>query len=354
MKRWPARQWFAKWCGLAVLVLLGGIWALPTFVRGIESNNLNRIPMPVPTSTATGTATSARARLRQAMTEYLQQESQPKSLTEADLVRLETELDDPAKRLAAIAQLAAFGWPKLYQVGSVIYVNSDPIQDRLQKRAADLAARHTDSATVRGALASPDFELQRWGIWFWQGGLYNAMRAAKHVPLTLRAFPLQLTEDEKIWTDMVPLLKRLAAADSLWRVQALDALGACSFVPLKDFFLGLIPEETEPMVILHLIKLTEPGTRPNQRPPTLDCRFNKELLRLLDSPEREVRHSALSMIGGNWQRPEMWRVEFSTKLAARVEEFRHSADPEERKDAEWALNGLKKSVVSLRDCEGDK
>jgi hypothetical protein len=129
-------------------------------------------------------------------------------LTESDVDRLEKEMAEPSTRLPAIAALADFGSMKLYQVGSVQYLDRDPKRDKLRERAANLAQKYTDIDTISLALDSRDPRLQMWGLWFWNVGIYGSMRAAGRNPLVL---PVEgLTDDETKWLSLVPKIQRLA------------------------------------------------------------------------------------------------------------------------------------------------
>jgi len=260
-------------------------------------------------------------------------------LTEADIDRLEAELTDPEKRLPAIAALAAFSSFKLYKVGSVIF--GDEESEALRERAAMLACRHRDLETVRRALDSEDVRLQTWGLWFWRGGIYEAIRAAERVPLTL---PREdRTREETAWHALTPKLRRLAQQSPM-RHLAVQALTICG-EENQEFLRSLIPQETSAGMILQLCDATITRTNEetlNGRYEARDRRFNQELQRLLTSTDAEVRHEALANIAMTWNSAEMWQTHFSSPVLALVAKLRNSEDAEDRRLANWAKEGVEK------------
>jgi hypothetical protein len=252
-------------------------------------------------------------------------------LSELDLNRLEKELADPAKRLPAIAVLADFGSVKLYGGGSVIMVDSDAKRDALRERAAKLAQMYTSIDTVSQALDSADPRLQMWSLWFWNAGISKAVQSAGRNPLTL---PLEgLTAEEEAWHALMPKVQRLAK-NSPYRSQAIDDLAFFAWSENHEFLRSLITTESSAQVVLRLLERTGEPKR--------DARFSEELLRLLASPDVEVRRSALADIAMNWNNAEMWQVHFAPRVFKRVEELRKSHDDEEKRLANWAAEGLEK------------
>jgi hypothetical protein len=249
------------------------------------------------------------------------------NLDESDIDRLEKELADPATRLAAIAALADFGAGKLYQVGSVFFVDSDAKRGALRERAVKLVRMCNDIDTISRALDSDDPRLQMWGLWFWCPDC------------SVPALNEQLTYKETRWYALMPKVRRLAK-DSIHRSIAIDKLSGRLLPENREFLLSLIPTEKSAGAILRLLDRTE--MRRIGEPSKRDERFNEELLRLLADPDVKVRREALADIGWNWKKAEIFHVRFSAEVSQRVEELRKSDDGEEKRIANWAAEGLEK------------
>jgi hypothetical protein len=67
-------------------------------------------------------------------------------------------------------------------------------------------------------------------------------------------------------------------------------------------------------------------------------RLEKELA----DPDVKVRCDALTDIGWNWNKAEIFQVRFGAEVSQRVEELRKSDDDEEKRLANWAAEGLEK------------
>jgi hypothetical protein len=249
------------------------------------------------------------------------------NLEESDIDRMEKELADPATRLAALAALADFGARKLYQVGSVFFVDSDAKTGALRERAAKLAMMCNDIDTISRALDSDDRRLQMWGLWFW---CPDCSRPALNE---------QLTYKETRWYALMPKVRRLAK-DSIHRSIAIDKLSGRLLPENREFLLSLIPTEKSAGVIIRLLHRTE--MRRIGEPSKRDERFNEELLRLLADPDVKVRIAALADIALNWNNAEMFQARFGANVSQRVEELRKSDDDEEKRLANWAAEGLEK------------
>jgi hypothetical protein len=254
------------------------------------------------------------------------------NLDESDIDRLEKELADPVTRLAAIAALADFGARKLYQVGSVFAIDSDPKRGALRERAANLARMCNDIDTVSLALDSADPRLQMWGLWFWYPG------SGKPVQSPGRTIE-RLADKENRWLALTPKVRRLAK-ESIHRSLAIDKLAIGFFSENREFLLSLIPTEKSAGVVLHILSRTE-RLRIGE-PSNRDERYNEELLRLLADPDVKVRCDALTDIGWNWHKAEIFQVRFGAEVSQRVEELRKSDDDEEKRLANWAAEGLEK------------
>lgn len=264
-----------------------------------------------------------------------------KVLSDADLDRLESDLEIPAQRLPAIAALAEFGALKLYRVGSVIMYQAgdDARTNERRERAAKLAASHRDLPTVRGALDSDDPRLQFWGLVFWNAGFYQARSAGERNPMVDPA--RGATAEEEAWNALRPKLRRLARV-SVWRGKAIDDLATAGSE--TEFLRSLIPEEKDAGVILRLLDytVTRRGLDNSER----DRLFNVELLRLLGDASPTVRQAALGDIWFNPDKAAMYHVQFSPAVLSRVREFQASPDPEDRRLAEQAIESLgQKSAV---------
>jgi len=255
------------------------------------------------------------------------------NLDESDIDRLEKELADPVTRLAAIAALADFGARKLYQVGSVFFIDSDPKRGALRERAAKLALMCNDIDTISRALDSDDPRLQMWGLWFWRPD-YSGPVLKERWPYKERS-----TYKETRWYALMPKVRRLAK-DSIHRSLAIEKLSGRLLPENREFLLSLIPTEKSAGVALRLLHSTERLRigEPSKR----DERFNEELLRLLADPDIKVRRDALTDIGWNWHKAEVFQVRFGAKVSQRVEELRKSDDDEEKRLANWAAEGLEK------------
>jgi hypothetical protein len=260
-------------------------------------------------------------------------------LSASELDSLERDLQDPNKRLPAIATLADFGSPKLYQVGSVIVSISGDDRETvaLRSRATQLATLAADSETVAAALESDDPRLQMWALWFWRHGIYEAVRAKGESRLRLRME--SLTPEEKSWIDLTPSVRRLAAT-SPHRTVAIDDLAAFTLPENRQFLKDLIPAEKSADVILDLLERTTPRKKSDRS--ERDMLFNEQLLRLLSDPDPKVRGESLGCIGLNWNNAPMYQVHFSSAVADRVQELRRSDDSNEVRMANFAAEGLQK------------
>lgn len=264
-------------------------------------------------------------------------------LSEQDLVRLETELADPAKRLSAIAELADFGSMKLYMGGSVIFGDSNLTRDALRERAAKLARKYTDIETVSQSLDSADPRLQMWGLSSWNGGVSKAIESAGR---SQNILPMDgLTAEEEAWHALIPKIRRLAK-NSPHRWEAINDLAMYAWSENREFLRSLIPTEFSAKIVLQLLGRTGDPNR--------DERFNEELLRILANPDVGVRRAALADIAMNWNSAEMWQVRFSLEVYQRVDELRVSNDDEEKRLADWAAEGLEKIAMIWRERDQNK
>src|SRR5262249_47794733 len=182
---------------------------------------------------------------------------------------------------------------KLYQVGSVFLIDSDPKRGALRERAANLARMCNDIETVSLALDSADPRLQLWGLWFWYSGSGKSVLSARRSESATRMEGLT----DNGWHALTPKVQRLAK-DSIYRSVAIDKL-AGSFLPEnREFLLSLIPTEKSAEVALQILTRTERLRigEPSKR----DEGFNEELMRLLADPDVKVRRAALADIALNW------------------------------------------------------
>ena len=249
-------------------------------------------------------------------------------LDESDIDRLEKDLADPATRLAAIAALADFGGSKLYQVGSVFLIDSDPKRENLRKRAANLALMCNDIETISRALDSDDPRLHMWGLWFWAPDSGRPALKADHDSFK-----------ETGWYALTPKVRRLAR-DSVYRSLAIRRLADGSLSENREFLLSLIPAEKSAGVIFDILYYTYTPRIDEQS--NRDQRFNEELLRLLADQDIEVRRDALAYIATNWHSAEMFQARFSAQVSQRVEELRKSEEAKEKELANYAAEGLEK------------
>jgi hypothetical protein len=262
------------------------------------------------------------------------------NLSALEIDALEADLQDPDKRLPAIAALAEFASYKLYQVGSVIMVGPDREQDVRRERAAVLARKYADAETVRMALDSDNPRLQSWGLWFWRKGFDVSIRATgTHVINWQRQTP---TAEEQAWLAMIPKIRNLAVTSDN-RISAIDALAGFGLLrENREFLQSLIPQEKSADVILHLVERTAPKKKGADRWVERDQLFDEQLIRLLGDPDPRVRRSALTAIGFNWNNAPMYQVHFTTEVANRVQELQRSNDAEENRTANFAAKGLQK------------
>lgn len=274
-------------------------------------------------------------------------------LSETDLNRLENELEDPSKRLPAIATLARFASMKLYMIPSLYVIDSDARRNALRDRAVLLTRKHHEIETVSGALDSTDSTLNLWGLMFWRGGIQRARDAAERrrqeqptedATEEIRVLELtnlhsemvrplrKITDEEQSWLTLMPKIRHLAK-ENPYRLQAIEDV-AYGGPDDHEFLKGLVATETDAGVLLHLLDITDNANR--------DVRFNDEFIRLLSDPDIKVRTTTMAEIGFNWNNAEMWQVRFTPKVRQRVLELSLSIDPEEKRLADWAVVGLDK------------
>jgi len=269
--------------------------------------------------------------------------AQQNELSDSDLHRLEGELEDPSKRLQAIAALARFAQWQLYQVGSVTIIDLDPKRYARLKTAAELAKRHSDVETVSQALSSADPDLQMWGLWFWNAEAYNPqIKAGRH----RLGFPSTgLTKDETRWRDLLPKIRELAR-NSVHSGFAIQCLASWAPAENRAYLRSLIPRAKSPSDVLTILENTTQKTydkiaeHPDYR--ERDRIYSTEILRRLNESEFKVRIAALQVIDWNPSTADMWRVRFSPEVITRVNELITSADAEEQKAAKWAAEALPK------------
>lgn len=263
------------------------------------------------------------------------------TLTDADLDRLERELADPAQRLSAVAALADFASSELYRIGSMSGGDPDLARRERRKRAARLAKDAGKVEIVAQALEADDVRLQQWALWFWNQGMHQALRDAGPDRVKLPAEGR--TEQEEAWSALLPEMRRLAVA-SPYRIQAIRALESFDWPGSRDFLLERVRNETYADVLLHLCAAVTNPSNDAVR----DARYNHELLRLLGSKKSEIRHLALAEIALNLGNAEMWQVRFDSEVKQRVSKLIQSKDPEDRRLAEWAAEGLRQSAKGKR------
>lgn len=266
-------------------------------------------------------------------------------LSDGNLHRLESDIQDPEKRLKALLSLVRFANAKLFRVGSIItFDTSDPKRNAREETAAALAARYGDAETVSRALDSATPELQLWGLWFWNQGCFHALIKAGRNPLVLS--PTNRTKDEELWFHLEPKVRKLAK-DSSHRHLAVEYLARYAWEENRMFLQSLIPTENDPEQLLLLIDSTviKHGSDIYTERDRLYC---QELLKRMNDPDPTIRTQALGAIGwadsnGNldyWGSKSI--VRFSPEIAKRVNELLQSKNAAEVEAAKWAAECLPK------------
>lgn len=237
--------------------------------------------------------------------------------SEAELAKVVAQLEVPATRLSAISTLTRFASLQLYQVGSIYWSSGDRNIDALQKQATEAIRKHADFETVSQALDSTDVTLQYWGVWFWRSGTFKS-REMKPNP----------------WLSLIPKVKRLAVSDDVdVRFDAVE--GLLGFSAAKTFLEERVNAETSPDILVRLLY--------NTNRVGLSERFNPILLRLLNHQDKDVRMQALGFIFLNHYNhpPAEYQIEFDKSIEDKVLEMTKSELEEERRVAQYALEGMK-------------
>jgi hypothetical protein len=197
--------------------------------------------------------------------------------------------------------------PRLYE-GSIVMGDPNPEMFKLRGEAALAVASCRDVATISEALDSRIPSLRTWAV------------------LNFERRP----ELQGPWLPLLPKLVRLLSdPDAGMRQMAVDALW---FYPEGRHAISeREPLETDPYILL---RIARSGSSPA---------FKRSLLRLLSSPDAEVRGSALSFIYFNLSNratAPMWRLGFDPEVRDRVLALSTSRLLEERESALKALRQL--------------
>jgi hypothetical protein len=231
-----------------------------------------------------------------------------------DLAKVIADLDKSETRLHALARLITFASPKLYQVGSMIFINSDPKIDALQDKAAKTVREHTNIETIEAALDSSDPELQFWGVICWRGG--NGSQGG--------------APDQ--WLSLLPKIKKLAIdGDERTRSFAIQRLQLVS--EGKGFLAERLKVETSPDIIAKLVY--------QQDRAEFSRRLNPLLLKLLDHTDEVVRRQTLDYIGSNYLSAEMWQIDFDVAIFDKTLEKTFVESERERASAVNGLTGIR-------------
>lgn len=254
------------------------------------------------------------------------------------LERLQRDLLDPAKRLAAVVDLyEATGAHRIW-VSSSGYLDAEPGNAMLRKRAAELFASYErDPRIVRQLLDSDREPLQQLGQELWVNNASKAREAGGRPEGEVAPKPLPAAEE--VWHAMAPRLRALAEKSP----HAFKAITGLTFYrPENDDFLrGLLARDKSPWKVSELVRTTI------EQEEDRDPLFNVQMLRLLNDPDVEVRKAALAFVWGNQMSAEWYWVDFSPAVVQRIEKLRTSPSRKERESAEYSIEALAKMQAGL-------
>lgn len=243
--------------------------------------------------------------------------------SQSDLDVIVARLNQPATKIDALTTLLNFAGFRYYQIGSVMNLHYDPSltneQNQLINNLASQAVKsiheNTNFDLVRHALDSSDGKLQFWAIWNF------APRGMNH---------------KENWASLVPKIKRLAVVgDSGVREEVARRMIGRS--DLRDFLKSRIDVETDPFTVLIILDEPVKSDRSQHMTPVL--------LRLLSSPDEEVRYQALVFIGSNHNSATMWQVNFDPRVITKVMVSAKSKSNREKQAALFALDGVKQTPL---------
>jgi hypothetical protein len=228
-------------------------------------------------------------------------------------------LQEEATRLVALEQLATFGSFKIYRVGSVFFLSTDPDINTLADKAASALAKYCEFETVRSALNSQRHHLQFWALW--------------HIPS-----PLFQENLEESWRTLLPRMRELATrADAHIRGRAQQRL---LYWPGQRPFLARCAEtETCLSNIMELVYDADQSE--------FHRRMHFHVRRLLADPDEAVRHDALLHIESTSHMAPMWQIPYPDDVFRRVLELSHSSSAKERAAAVSVLTDLRKQHPNI-------
>ena len=223
--------------------------------------------------------------------------------TKADLDAAVTQLKNDRTRLDALAQLLSFASMKYYnRGGSVYFLIGDQETDMLMDQASAVIDDNRDFNTIRNAINSCSSTLQCWGLW--------------HLP----SFPREDALNEPLLARVRELANCSNAATRGEAQHCLWCLGGQA-----EFLTQCIEAETCPDNFMRLIY----GNGSWQDRTECYKEMNKHLLRLLHDKQAKIRSEALSFIGSDSYRAEMWQIKFSREVFDQVLQLsrsEHSSD----------------------------
>jgi len=241
--------------------------------------------------------------------------------SQADLDVVVGKLKQPATKIDALTTLIHFANFRLYSIGGVFMSYYDPsltssqnqLVNDLSYQAVKAIRANTNFDSISLALDSSDGDAQFWALRNLSGWGMNP---------------------KENWASLVPKINRLAVeGDPKVREAVVEEVGWRS--PFREFLKSRINVETNPYVVLLILNEPFKSDRSQHMTPVL--------LRLLNSPDEEVRSQALMFIGSNYAVEPKLQVNFDPRVITKVVESAKSKSNRQKQAALFALDGLKQT-----------